>query len=70
MKPQEQANTRIESELYLVVKMLVFKVDGDGGEGTDHNQLEAELIINVDAIRNNMEIVARKKQGEDVTIQR
>lgn len=53
-----------------MVKILVFKLDGDGGEGTDHNRLEAKSIIHVDATRNNMEIVARKKQGEKRTEER
>jgi hypothetical protein len=46
----------MESELNPVVKMLEIKimveeieVDGDGREGTDNNQLEAQSRNNVDA---------------------
>jgi hypothetical protein len=48
----------MESELNPVVKILEIKimveeieVDGDGREGTDNNQLEAQSKNNVDATR-------------------
>jgi hypothetical protein len=60
----------MESELNPVVKMLEIKimveeieVDGDGREGTDNNQLEAQSKNNVDATRST-------EQKKEVTKQR
>jgi hypothetical protein len=60
----------MELELNPVVKMLEIKimveeieVDGDGREGTDNNQLEAQSKNNVDATRST-------EQKKEVTKQR
>jgi hypothetical protein len=60
----------MESELNPVVKMFEIKimveeieVDGDGREGTDNNQLEAQSKNNVDATRST-------EQKKEVTKQR
>jgi hypothetical protein len=60
----------MELELNPVVKMLEIKimveeieVDGDGREGTDNNQLEAQSKNNVDATRST-------EQKKEVTKER
>jgi hypothetical protein len=60
----------MESELNPVVKMFEIKimveeieVDGDGREGTDNNQLEAQSKNNVDATRST-------EQKKEVTKER